>query len=170
MVAPLSQRILEQTVAADQLYHRLVLMVGPPRSGKTAGLRDLAESKVWPLVNLNLVLCEALLELSTQQRAMKVPQLLDTIEKDHPGDVLLLDNTEILFSPELQQDPLKLLQRLARNRTVVVAWAGRYDGEFLTYAVQPHPEFKRYHNPDTLIVSTLDVQVVVAQPGNKEPA
>ena len=170
MVVPLAQRIADQTAAAAQLYHRLVLLVGPPRSGKTAILREIAESKSWPMINLNLALAEVLLELTTQQRALKLPRLLDTIAKDQDSEGLVFDNIELLFSPELQQDPLKLLQRLARNRTIIATWAGTCEGEKLTYAVQPHPEFRRYLKPDALIVSTLDGQEAVAQAGNKEPA
>ena len=70
----------------------------------------------------------------------------------------VLDNTEILFSPELQQYPLRLLQMLSRNRTVVAAWAGKQEGESLTYADPAHPEFKRYPKPDAVIVPTVEAQ------------
>ena len=133
-----------------------MLLVGPPRSGKTAALRKLSEEQGLPLVNLNLALSEALLEHSPRQRALKAPQLLDEIVDGYNEDVLLLDNTEVLFSRDLQQDPLRLLQRLARNRSIIAAWAGEYDGERLTYADPTHPEFRRYERPEALIVSPVD--------------
>ena len=123
---------------------------------------------MWPLVNVNLSLSERLLELTSRKRALKVPQLLDQVAKEHEGEVILLDNTEILFSPELKQDPLRLLQGLSRNRTVVATWAGKQDGESLTYAEPTHPEFKRYQKPDAVIVPTLDAQGSVPQTRNKE--
>jgi hypothetical protein len=61
------------------------------------------------MVAVNLELSERLLELTSKQRALRAPRLLGEIADGHPGDVLLLDNTEILFSTELQQDPLRLL-------------------------------------------------------------
>jgi len=40
------------------------------------------------------------------------------------ADVVLLDNVEVLFDVSLKQDPLRLLQGLSRNKTVVAAWSG----------------------------------------------
>ena len=37
---------------------------------------------------------------------------------------MLLDHLEILFDPALEQDPLRLLQGVSRDRTVVAAWPG----------------------------------------------
>ena len=93
MAAPLSHRIAEQVPAAATLYHRLILVAGPPRTGKTTALRDLARERSWPLVNVNLSLSELLLELTCRQRALKVPRLLDQVTKEHDGDLVMLDNT-----------------------------------------------------------------------------
>jgi len=158
MPVTLSQRIAERVPDAALLYHRLILLVGPPRTGKTSALRDLAEERGWPLVNVNLELSERLLELTSKQRALRVPRILSEIVERHPGDVLLLDNTEVLFSPDLQQDPLRLLQGLSRNRTVIACWSGEMDGENLTYAQAPHPEYRRYVRPQVIIVPALDAQ------------
>ena len=128
MAAPLSQRITEQVEGAETLYHRLILVTGPPRTGKTTALRELQAEQSWPLVNVNLTLSERLLGLTTRQRALKVAGLLEKLAKEHEGDVLILDNTEVLFSLELQQDPLRLLQGLARNPEPV--------NEFETVAVR----------------------------------
>ena len=168
MVASLSQRITEQIPSTTSLYHRLILVVGPPRSGKTTAFRNIAAEHAWPLVNVNLSLSERLLELTSRQRALKVSRLLHQLVKEHEGEVLILDNIEVLFSPELQQDPLRLLQGLARNRTVIAAWAGESEGQSLTYAEPTHPEFKRYQKPDAVIVPTLDAQGSVPQTRNKE--
>jgi len=88
----------------------------------------------------------------------------------------LLDNIEILFDVHLKQDPLRLLQGLSRNKTVVAAWNGevRTEGRglrtessadidsalstqssalYLTYAVPDHPEYRRYPIRDFLVAS-----------------
>lgn len=170
MGVPVYQRIAEQVPTAARHYHRLILVVGPPRTGKTTALRELATEQSWPVVNVNLSLSERLLELTSRQRALKVPRLLDQVAKENDGNVIILDNTEVLFSLELMQDPLRLLQGLSRNRTVVATWAGEFEGEILTYADPAHPEFKRYRKPDAVIVPTLDAWGDATQTGKEESA
>lgn len=154
MATPLSQQIAERVAEAPLLYHRLVLVVGPPRAGKTAALRDLTAEHEWPLVNINLQLSERLLELTARQRALRVARIVDDIVNEKDAEIVMLDNIEMLFHPELRQDPLRLLQSLSRNRTVVAVWRGRYQGQSLTYASPEHPEFRRFDDPQALIVST----------------
>jgi hypothetical protein len=168
MATSLSHRIAAKVVASAGQYHRLILVAGPPRTGKTTALRDLAEERSWPLVNVNLALSSHLLELTATQRALKVPRLLDQVIREHDGDVFILDNIELLFSPDLQQDPLRLLQILSRNRTVIAAWPCEQDGESLIYAEPAHPEFRRYHKPDVIVVRTLDAQSDADPTGNTE--
>ena len=158
MTSALSNRIAEQVSSAVSLYHRLILVTGPPRTGKTTALRELSETMSWPFLNVNLLLSERLLELTSRQRALKVPLLLGQIVAEHEGDVIILDNTEVLFSLNLQQDPLRLLQGLSRNRTVIASWAGEMDGANLTYADPTHPEFRRYPKPDAIVVSATNSQ------------
>jgi len=148
----LIQQVTEQVSVAANLYYQLILVVGAPRTGKTAALRRLAEEQPWLLININLSLSEQLLELTVRQRALKVPSLLDQLVQQNDHQVLILDNTELLFDPLLQQDPLRLLQGISRNRTVIVAWSGEYDGHSLTFAIPSHPEFRSYTEPETIIV------------------
>lgn len=164
MAAPLSHRIADRVPEAASLYHRLVLVVGPARTGKTTALRDLAQERGWPLVNVNLELSERLLELTSKQRALRAPRMLGEIVDGHPGEVLLLDNTEILFSTELQQDPLRLLQGLGRNRTVVATWSGEMEDENLVYAAPGHPEHRRCSRPQVLVVPAVDSQTPAEHP------
>ena len=153
MEAALSERIGRVLAETPGLYYRLVLMVGAPRSGKSRALRELRESRGWPLLNVNLALCERFLELTRKQRAIRLPRILAELIDALEGEVVLLDNLEVLFDPPLAQDPLRLLQGLARNRTVVAAWPGGYDGEVLTYAEPGHPEWRRYRAPEAMVVT-----------------
>ncbi len=100
-VKRLCDAVLAVVPTAALLYHRLVLVVGPPRSGKTTALQHLARIKGWPLLNVNLLLCERLLELTRKQRAVRVPKLLGAIVQEAGADVVLLDDLEVLFSTEL---------------------------------------------------------------------
>jgi len=169
MTSSLPLRIVERLREAKEAYHRLILVVGPPRTGKTSALRDLADERGWPLVNLNLELSEGLLELTSKQRALRVPRILSELVDRHPGEVLLLDNTELLFSPDLQQDPLRLLQGLSRNRTVIASFRGEMDGENLTYAQAPHPEHRRYVRPQVIVVPAVE-KADGSQPATKREA
>ncbi len=156
MADTLSIKVAEQIEKARQLYHRLVIVAGPPRSGKTTALRDLHDEHGWPLVNVNLALSEKLLELTAKQRALRVARIVDDIVQDQAGETVLLDNIEMLFNPDLKQDPLRLLQSLSRNRTVVATWRGVQRRSSLTCAAPDHPEFRRFEEPQALIVSCGD--------------
>jgi hypothetical protein len=150
--ASLAERIREQVPQTANLYHRLILAVGPPRTGKTTALQELAKTEGWPLINVNLRLSELLLELTHKQRTLRVPRLLADLLPDLLSEVVVLDNIELLFSPELSQDPLRLLQGLSRNRTIIATWAGDLQDAQLTYAEPGHPEERRYAQPDAICI------------------
>ena len=106
-----------------------------------------------PLVNVNLELSRRMLELTERQRALQLPHILREIVSNGDNVMILLDNIEVLFDLTLQQDPLRLLQGLSRNRTVVAAWNGSVSNGSLTYATPDHPEYRRYPIRDHLVVS-----------------
>ena len=64
------------------------------------------------------------------------------------AELVLLDNLEILFDVLLRQDPLRLLQDISMNRTIVAARTGSAD-DHLSYAVPRHPEYRRYGKVET---------------------
>lgn len=147
--------LLDRASQVRDAYHRLVLLVGGPRSGKTERLAATAASTSWPRINMNLELSERLLDLTVKQRNVRVPALVDDILRATVSDVVLLDNLEILFSEDLALDPLRLLQSLSRNRTIIAAWPGSFDGDVLTYAEPAHREFRKYSRPQVAIVRTF---------------
>lgn len=160
IVERLVEDIMGKIEEAKLLYYRLVLVVGLANSGKTTALRALQNALSAPLINVNLELCYRMLDLTERQRALRLPRLLrDIVEAAAGGetatDVVLLDNIELLFDVRLKQDPLRLLQGLARNQTVVAAWNGTVSDGYITYAVPGHPEYRRYQIRDFLVVSPL---------------
>lgn len=157
MPESISEQIVRRIAEVAGLYHRLVIMVGPPGAGKTAVLHEVAVRIGSTRINLNLELSRRLMSLTERQRSLRLPALLDEILHTAPGDVVLLDNVEILFDVALKQDPLRCLQGLSRNRTVVVAWNGTVARDdrghaSLTYAVSDHPEYRRYPATDLVLV------------------
>ena len=152
MSKPLSDKILENIDAAAELYYRLIMVVAPASAGKTAALQDVHYRTKAPLVNINLELSRCMLDLTERQRALQLPRLLSEIVNACENDVILLDNIELLFDISLKQDPLRLLQGLSRNKTVVAAWSGSIVGDQMVYATSDHPEYRRYPLRDFLTV------------------
>jgi ABC-type hemin transport system ATPase subunit len=133
------------------------MLVAPAGAGKTAALHDVHERTAAPLVNVNLELSRRMLDLTERQRALQLPRLLAEIVGASAAEVILLDNIEVLFDVSLKQDPLRLLQGLSRNKTVVAAWGGSIDGAHMVYAMPDHPEYRRYPLRDFLVVSPESV-------------
>ena len=145
---------LEQAIeqAASQ-YFRLVLLAGTPGSGKTTALQSVAQKLGCPLVNVNLELSKRMLELTRVQRSRQAQQLLKEVIGSAPGDVVLLDNLEILFDTSLEIIPLSLLQGASRNRTIVASWNGSYRDGTLNYAEPGHPEFMQFKQPEAVVIT-----------------
>ncbi len=144
---------LEQAIqqAASQ-YFRLVILAGAPGSGKTAALQSVAQKAGCVLVNVNLELSKRMLELTRTQRSRQVERLLKEIIAAQPGDVVMLDNLEILFDTDLEVEPLRLLQVSSRNRTIVASWNGSYVDGTLTYAEPGHPEFIQFKQTEAIVL------------------
>ena len=153
VAASTSEEIIDKVNQAHELYHRLVLVVGPSGSGKTSLIQDVSKQTGFRYINLNLELSRALLELTERQRILRLPLLVDEISGKTGDQVVLIDNLEILFEVSLKQDPLRLLQQISRNRTVVVAWNGTIAGGYLIYAATNHPEYRRYPAHDIMAVT-----------------
>ena len=144
MTSRLAEAVAEKIEHAGSLYHRLVLVLGPERSESATALKDIAERIDAPLINVGLELSRRLLDLTERQRRFRVPILLERLAATSEGEIVLLDNVELLFDSTLRQDPLAVLQRLSRRRTVVATWNGPMEDGHIYYAVPGHPEYRRY--------------------------
>ncbi len=152
MAESLADQIIEKIKQATELYHRLMLVVAPAGEGKTTALQDVQDRTGAILVNVNLELSRRMLDLTERQRALQLPRLLREIVGNGDDKMILLDNIEVIFDVGLKQDPLRLLQGLSRNKTVVAAWNGTIVKDSLTYATLAHPEYRRYPMRDFLVV------------------
>ncbi|MBU1472084.1 MAG: BREX-3 system P-loop-containing protein BrxF [candidate division Zixibacteria bacterium] len=153
MTEPLADQIMRKVKQAAELYHRLILVVAPAGAGKTTALQDIRDRTGAPLVNVTLELSRRMLELTGHQRTLQLPRLLREIVGNGDDELILLDNIEIIFDVGLKQDPLRLLQGISRNKTLVAAWNGTIVEDLLTYAAPPHPEYRRYPMHDFLVAS-----------------
>ena len=153
MTKSLPEQIVDKITQIAELYYRFVLVVAPSGSGKTEALQEVAKSKGYRYININLELSRLLLELTQKQRSLKIPRILDDIVSSNEDRVVLLDNIEILFDVSLKQAPLRLIQGLSRNKTLVVAWNGSMANGQLIYADPDHPEYRRYSAADVVTIT-----------------
>ena len=153
LLEPLPNRVARAAASAASRFHRLVLLVGPPNSGKTPALRTLGGRPGFRYVNVGVELGRLLLDLSERQRPLQVATLLATLATPTASnDVVLLDNLEILFARPLSQQPLRLLERVSRSSTLVAAWRGTITDGALCYASPDHPEHRREPLRDHMVV------------------
>lgn len=139
--------ICELLSTAAATYGPLLVLVGPSGSGKTSLLLRLTEQHSGVYHNVNLELASTLPDGPPTQ---SIPGILHNIADNIPGkDILFLDHIELLFTPSLQLDVLRLLWDLSRVSPIVVAWPGEYKGNKLTYAQPGHPEFREYRQPES---------------------
>ena len=144
--------LIQVIESARDLYYRLVLLVGHAGSGKTRTLQEASKDLGAPLINVNLELSRRLLDMTQQQRALQTSEIMREIVGEMDNDIVLLDNIEILFSKELNQNTLPLLQGLSRNRVIVASWNGKIVDGKLIYAEPDHHEFQRHLVRDFLMV------------------
>jgi len=145
------EKVIEAIKSAKGGYHQLVLVVGKSGTGKSKMLHEVAKELGSKVINVNLELSSELLQLSARQRVLNLRSLLDNTIVGLE-DPIFLDNIEILFAPELKQDPLRLLQSLSRNHSIVVTWNGEVKEKQLYYAETGHREYRRYATSDLFCV------------------
>jgi len=167
MDEPLGDQILNTLDQARHQYYRLILVVAPPGSGKTSALHHVSDAISAPLINLNLELSRRMLNLTERQRILDLARILQEIASEVAGEVVLLDNIELLFDVNLKRDPLRLLQKLSRDKIIVAAWSGCVMDGHLTYASPGHPEHRHYPAQDILICQPGSDSTGSGNPFNK---
>ena len=136
------ERLVEEIAA---LHSKLVLLIGAPGSGKTALLQMLGKNRGATPLNIGSALGSRLAAIPQKQRPLQTNTILRELADKHAvGDLLLLDNIELLFDRTLQLDPLDLLKRHAHARRVVAVWPGELRDGRLIYAEMGHPEHQDY--------------------------
>ncbi|TLD44379.1 MAG: hypothetical protein FAZ92_03367 [Accumulibacter sp.] len=124
---------------------KLILLVGAPAAGKTALLIAFGERVAVEPISVGPELGRRLAALPQRQRHLRVNGILRELADQHAvGDLVLLDNIELLFDRTLRLDPLDLLKRHAHARRVVAVWPGELRDGRLVYAEMGHPEHQDY--------------------------
>lgn len=139
-------RLVDEIAA---LHSKLILLVGRPGCGKSALLAELANRRGMKVFNVGAVLGGRLAAMPQRQRALQAYVVMrELANKYASGDLVLLDNIELLFDQSLKLDPLDLLKRHAHDMRVVAVWPGELRGDAtagrLSYAEMGHPEYKNF--------------------------
>ena len=131
---------------AQNCYFQLVVVTG---KSDTLFHEYMATSDGVVAINLGLDLSEKLIKVPRQDRAKASESLFtDILVSERNTHIFLLNHIEILFDKTLSIDPLKLLQKSAKNQTLVVSWPGEKTASSLTYAKLSHPEHRCYNASD----------------------
>ncbi|MBZ4688267.1 MAG: hypothetical protein PWQ96_1592 [Clostridia bacterium] len=130
--------------------HQLIIICGQTCSGILQGY---ASASNIPYVNLSLELSKALLEIPVSLRWRKVGPIVDQIIKEQDSNIICFDHLELLFHPQLHQDPMRLLENISRNTTIIAGWNGSYENGTLTYAAPGHQEFRSYTELEASIIT-----------------
>lgn len=127
------------------LNSKLILLIGPPRSGKSNLLGQLAERRQARVLSVGASVGRELLTAPSTRRHLLAPDLLKELADGFVSrGLLLLDNIELLFDRTLQLSPLDILKRHAHARRVVAVWPGELQEGRLSYATTGHPEHQDY--------------------------
>jgi hypothetical protein len=127
------------------LNSKLVLLIGPPRSGKSDLLAQLSARRQARVLNVGAALGRELLAVPSTRRHLHATDLLKDLADDAASHgLLLMDNIELLFDRTLQLSPLDLLKRHAHARRVIAVWPGEIREDRISYAMTGHPEHRDY--------------------------
>ena len=136
-----SSQLCDVILATRGAYHKLTILAGGARAGKTQLLKQVANQLDLPLINLSLLLSQRLLSQNRRQRALNAEDLATEVVEESYKSGLCLDDTELLFDSTLQLNPLGFLQDVSRNRFIVATWNGVVtDGE-LRFGQTGHPDY-----------------------------
>lgn len=138
-------------------YYKLVLIVGPTASGKTALLKEAAYYN-FSFLNLGEEFSRRLLSRPAYLRAAEAEEAAIELVDQVGGARMAIDNTEALFEPPIQLNPLALLKRISIHRTVVATWNGQFDNHRLIYGFKGHPAYRevKYTKEDSFIIVPSD--------------
>lgn len=104
-------------------------------------------------MRVSLCLSEALLDYAHARQPRVAASLFSQLVLAFDQPVVGLYQIELLFSPALQLDPLRLLEQVSRYKTLIVSWPGSYEAGSLVYGKPGHVEYHRYTDFDARIIT-----------------
>jgi hypothetical protein len=117
-------------------WHKLLFLC----NGGVLTEQLLSADKNIEVLNLNLLLSEALLEKTKSKYPLYVEEIVQNLTLDG-SKTYVLQHIDILFDPVLQTHPIRLLENLSKRNRLIVIWPGTYENETFKYAESGHPEY-----------------------------
>ena len=96
----------------------------------------------WEWLNLGLVVSQSLLSLDKNLRKQAVTEIVKEAIRNTRSDRVVVDNIDLLFSPDYSLDVIKLFIMTAGDKNLVVLWEGTFKDGMVTYS---EPGYKDYH-------------------------
>ena len=100
-----------------------------------------------PAVNVGILLGEAAMTSKSKNVSIDIAHTLDTILGQENHDIVL-ENTDILFTPEYGLDVIKMLLQIGRNQRFYLIWPGEVTGDKLSYSEPGRFDYKEYNIKD----------------------
>jgi hypothetical protein len=94
-----------------------------------------------PSINVNIELASRLRDIPITKRSRLVRDELFSVVNQIDNDVIFLNRIQYLFDPELNQNPIGLIEFLSGNKVILVNWPGEIKEGALFYGTPNHPEY-----------------------------
>lgn len=148
--------IQRKVVTAASCYFKLVLIAGGRDDDRSRALLQYSRSIDVKPLSVGIRVAGSLLSSPNRRRpVVAVEEFQRAVDGQDAAGIILLDHLNVLFLPELQLDPLKLLLDSARNRVVVANWPGVFKEQRLEYAFSGHSEHGSWSAQDCSIVEMM---------------
>ncbi|NSW90669.1 MAG: BREX-3 system P-loop-containing protein BrxF [Firmicutes bacterium] len=97
----------------------------------------------WEWLNLGLIVSEHLLKLPKEARKEEIVDIVRKIIEVTDSENVVIENIDVLFSPEYSLDVIKLFTLAGKNKRLIILWEGTFKNGILTYA---EPGYDDYHS------------------------
>lgn len=137
----------------------LVFVVGKSCAGKTTILQSIAQSFSMTYMPLGGALSRRLLDVSAPMRPLQLESLTHEMLLPANPAGFCIDNTELLFDPLLQCDPIRFALHMSSLRLILFSLNGSYEGRRFTHGARNHPEYVSVDLQNVPVITISNQQI-----------
>lgn len=140
--------------------NKLIILLTDEAIVTTRLLQNMAknEPSKYKYLNMNMELSYLLRNIPIKEHPYQVQNLLSQIVTSN-SKVILLDNIDVLFDPDLKINIIKSLESISMNKPVIASWFGIKKDGLLIYAKPDHREYHRCSINDNLTIEIGNVNM-----------